>query len=178
MTIKFPAPAPAADKAAGPGFPVYAPDPDRNEAPPDISSAQNRMAASTQAPPDKWVKHPEGNADYSPPNPLGDYHMVAQTEPGNERELMFTIGGVPLYAPREEDISPQIGLRMIRDLRKYGPALAVATAMGDLLGDEALDLLADAKGISREEWLQIMDVLQDKVFSKFQENMPGTAGKG
>lgn len=174
MTIKFPAPAPAADKAAGPGFPVYAPDPDRNEAPPDISSAQNRMAASTQPPPaDKRDKLPDG-----PTNPLGDYHKVAQDEPGNERELMFTIGGVPLYAPRDEDISPQIGLRMIRDLRKYGPALAVATAMGDLLGDEVLDLLADAKGISREEWLQIMDVLQDKVFSKFQENMPGTAGKG
>lgn len=122
------------------------------------------------------VYDPQAATDSSKANPLGDYHQVAGQEPGNERELMFTINGVPLYAPRDEDVDPAIGIRLIRDMRKFGVPYAVSNAIGELLGDEALDLLADAPRMSREEWAQIMSVLQDKVFSKMTDNMPG--GKG
>lgn len=159
MTVEFPTPAPAA--SAQPGYPapqttypVYEPTPAH-----DLSSAHGRMAASMQPP--------------AEPNPLGEYHKVAQKEPGNERELLFTIGGKPLYAPHEDDIDPAIGFRMIRDLRRHGVAYATMNAFGDLLGDEALDTLADAPRMSKEEWSKIMAVLQDKVFSRLQENMPG-----
>ncbi len=154
MTVEFPTPAPAASEQPGSPalppntYPVYAPDPNRNEAP-----------------------QPQP-AD----NPLGDFHKVAQSEPGNERELLFTIGGKPLYAPHEDDIDPAIGFRLIRDMRRQGVVFATMNAFGDLLGDDALDLLADAPKMSKEEWGQIMKVLQEKVFSKMQDTMPG--GKG
>lgn len=150
MTVEFPAPA-ASEQPGSPApqatFPVYNP---------------TQLSEPEPAP--------------APTNPLGDYHKVAQNEPGNERELLFTIGGKPLYAPTESDIDPAIGFRMIRDMRRYGTPYAVANAFGDLLGDDALNLLADAPKMSKEDWAKIMSVLQDKVFSKMQENMPG--GKG
>lgn len=149
MSLQLPNPVPAAS-AAGPGFPVYNP-----------SNPQSMGNQETAA----------------PANPLGDYHKVAAEEPGNERELLFTIGGKPLYAPRDEDIDPSLGFKMIRDIRKFGPMIASANMMGELLGDEALDLLADAPKMTKEEWDVIMEVLTDKVFSKFQ-GMPGAGGKG
>lgn len=166
MTIEFPAPA-ASEQPGSPApqtsFPVYDP---RDMPPP--------ATVSSQAIPDDKRGTLPGTPKTD--NPLGDYHKTAQAEPGNERELLFTIGGVPLYAPREEDIDPGIGIRLIRDMRKFGVPYAVANAIGEMLGDAALDLLADAPRMSKEEWAQIMGVLQDKVFSRMQENMPG--GKG
>lgn len=153
MSVEFPAPAAPIEQPGSPApqttFPVY----------------------------DPTTSTPDGKHPMVPPsNPLGDYHKVASQEPGNERELLFTIGGKPLYAPRDEDVDPAIGIRLIRDMRKFGVPYAVANAMGDLLGDEALDLLADAPKMTKEEWGKIMAVLQDKVFSRLQDTMPG--GKG
>lgn len=153
MTVEFPTRTPAASEQ--PGFPVYSPDPNRNEAPPA----------------DKVGTLPKTESL------LGDYHKVAQAEPGNERELLFTIGGVPLYAPREEDIPPNLPFKMMRDVRKFGPQIAAINCMAELLGDEALDLLADAPtDIPKSDWAAIMEVLTDKVFSKIQD-MP-QPGKG
>ena len=110
-------------------------------------------------------------------NPLGDYHKLVQEEPGNKRELLFTIGGKPLYAPRDEDIPPNLPFKMMRDMRKFGPQIAAMNVMAELMGDEALDLLADAPtDISKEDWAAIMEVLTDKVFSRIQD-MP-QPGKG
>lgn len=148
MTVEFPTRTPAAD--AQPGFPVY----------------------------DPTTSTPDGKHPMVPPaNPLGDFHRVAQAEPGNERELLFTIGGVPLYAPRDEDIPPNLAFKMMRDVRRFGPQIAAINTMAELLGDEALDLLADAPAdIPKEDWAAIMGVLTDKVFSKIQD-MP-QPGKG
>lgn len=153
MTVEFPTRTPAASEQ--PGFPVYSPDPNRNEAPPA----------------DKVGKLSKSDS------PLGDFHKVAQNEPGNERELLFTIGGVPLYAPRDEDIPPNMAFKMMRDMRRFGPQVAAIGAMAELLGDEALDMLANAPSdISKEDWAAIMEVLTEKVFSRIQD-MP-QPGKG
>lgn len=156
MSVQFPTRTPAADAQPGspapqPTFPIYSPDPNRNEAP--------------QRP----------TLDPTKENPLGDFHKVAQNEPGNERELLFTIGGKPLYAPRDEDIPLNLPFKMMRDMRKYGLQVAGINAMAALLGDEALDLLADAPtDISPEDWAKIMDVLTEKVFSKIKDmHQPG-----
>lgn len=163
MTLQFPAPAAPSEQpgtpAPQPTFPVYEPQA-------DPSSAQGRMAASAQP-------APQLNQD----SPLGEFYQVEGENPEAEHgELLFTIAGKPLYAPREEDIDPGIGIRLIRDMRKYGVMVATMNAFGDLLGDEALDLLADAPRMSKEEWGQIMEVLRDKVFSKMTDAIPG--GKG
>lgn len=150
MTVEFPTRTPAA--AAQPGFPVY----DPNTAPAPAPTPDPAPAAA-------------------PANPLGDFHKVAADEPGNERELLFTIGGVPLYAPRDEDVPPNLPFKVMRDMRRYGPQIAAINAMAELLGDQALDLLADAPSdLTKEDWTAIMEVLTEKVFSKFTNmEMPG-----
>lgn len=182
MTIEFPAPA----ASEQPGFPVYDPTtttPDGKH--PMVPPADGRGILPTPETPHPGLQRdlPKTAAaatgptfDSAKANPLGDYHKLKQEDPDDGRELLFTIGGVPLYAPREEDIDPAIGIRLIRDMRKFGVPFAVSNAMGELLGDDALDLLADAPRMSREEWAKIMSVLQDKVFSRVQDSMPG--GKG
>ena len=155
MTLQFPAPAASEQPgtpAPQPTFPIYDPGVQPKVTPPPV----------VQSPLD---------------NPLAEVHKVEATNPEPERgELLFTIGGKPLYAPREEDIDPAIGFRLIRDMRRYGVEVATMNAFGELLGDEALDLLADAPRMSEKEWAQILDTLRDKVFSKMQDRMPG--GKG
>lgn len=164
MTVEFPTRTPAA--AAQPGFPVYTPDPDRNETPQRPSEAPDpRLAANLP----KTAAAASGN-------PLGDYHKTVQAEPGNEKELLFTIGGVPLYAPNEEDIPPNLPFKVMRDMRRFGPQIAAMNAMAELLGDKALDLLADAPAgsMTKADWETIMEILTEKVFSKFQGmEMPG-----
>lgn len=150
MSVDFPTRTPAAPETERPGFPVYDP------------TTEPKLATPPPA---------------APANPLGDYHKVAQSEPGNERELMFTIGGIPLYAPRDEDIPPNLPFKMMRDMRRFGPQIAAINCMADLLGDEVIDLLAEPPvPISKEDWATIMEVLTDKVFSKVKD-MP-QPGKG
>lgn len=146
MTVQFPAPG-AAASAAAPGFPVYSPDPNRNETPDPLASLRSHEQKHQKAEP--------------------------------ERELLFTIGKVKVYAPADEDIPPNLGFKMIRDIRRHGPMIAAANMMGELLGDEALDALADipAGSVTEEDWSVMMDILGEKVFAKFQ-GIPGAGGKG
>lgn len=156
MSLKLP-PAPAPSE--GPGFPVY----DPNQSGGVTSTADFNV--------------PTAPAPAPAPDPLKDYKLSERDEKREQakregRELLFTIDDVDFFMPKEPD--PQIGFRMMRDLRRRGEIYAYAGLIEELLGEDVLDALADTKSMSREDWDTIGEILATKVFSRMKDPM----GKG
>lgn len=119
------------------------------------------------------VYEPPAPAPAHPPkDPMAAYQKVAATDPDNERVLLFTIGGVNFYRPK--NISPQLGFKLMRDTKRFGQMTATATLIEELLGPECLDALADAEGVSPEDWETISEIMANEVLGAAH----GATGKG
>lgn len=142
MSLKLP-PAPAPSEE-GPGFPVYEP---------------------TQS---------VGAVQPEPVDPFKSYKQTAKEEAREQakregRELLFTIDGVDFFMPKEP--SPQIGFKMMRDIRRRGEIYAYAGLMEELLGPDVLDALADTQSMSDKDWEVVGEIIATKVFSRMKDPM-------
>jgi len=146
MSLQLP-PDPA--PSAAPGFPVYTPNAQDGTA----------MRFAPDPPPQPQPTQLQ--------DPLAEVNKVAEQNPDKvERELLFTIGGTPFYIPKE--IDPQLTFKLMRDLKRLGPVMAFATIIEELMGPECLDALADAPGMSKDDWDVIFGILQKKLFSSME----------
>lgn len=71
---------------------------------------------------------------------------------------LFSLNGVDHFLP--ERVGPNVSFRYLRDLRKSGPEIAVANLFVALLGEDALDALADADDLTEEDVETVMKAVQ------------------
>ena len=70
---------------------------------------------------------------------------------------------VTYYIPTS--VRPNRAIRYLRDLRAGGDAYAVAEALTQLFGEDTMDALAEAEGMTDEHMEQIMAVVEVKMTS-------------
>src|ERR1044072_7639023 len=142
MSLTLPENSAPAAPAAGPGFPVYEP------------TTQNE----TNIPRDIFKDFKTAQRD-----------KIREDAAREGRELLFTIDGVDFFMPKT--LSPQVIFKMLRDVRRHGEMVAAANMIGDIIGEDCLDALADTKSMSDQDWEIVNSIMMDKVFSKMREEM-------
>ena len=93
--------------------------------------------------------------------------------PASGRTLLFSLGEGDkrqhFYMP--DEIPPNIAFKFLRDRRREDQPYAVAGLLETLLGPKALDALADADDMSKEDMKTLMKIIGDKVMGELEEAM-------
>ncbi len=79
----------------------------------------------------------------------------------DEREAIFYIDDREYTIPKR--IRPNYAIRYLNDLRHRDSEYAVAQAMADLLGEEAMDALAACDHVNEEQMDQIMAIIEHRM---------------
>lgn len=82
----------------------------------------------------------------------------------NELVTLFTLDGKDYKVPQKP--SPAIMQRFLRDARKHGPAMATSVLLDTMLGEEALDALAESPEVTDEDMARIYTALTHIAFGK------------
>jgi hypothetical protein len=75
-----------------------------------------------------------------------------------ELVTLFVIDDVPYQIPKR--LRPAAAITYLRDVREKGPEVALADALAEVLGEDAMDALADCDAITDEQMGQIMGAVQ------------------
>lgn len=82
----------------------------------------------------------------------------------NELVTLFTLDGKNYKVPQKP--SPALMQRFLRDARKHGPAMATSVLLDTMLGEEALDALAESPEVTDEDMARIYTALTHIAFGK------------
>lgn len=83
-------------------------------------------------------------------------------EPEEEKRIpFFYIGEVEYTLP--EKIHPNVTTKYLRDARENGETVALANAYAELIGEDAMDDLAECSTITDEEVAWIMGQMQERL---------------
>jgi hypothetical protein len=97
---------------------------------------------------------------------------IATTEAGPDIEKvhLFSIDDDDYYIPHE--VPPQVTIRLLRELAEgVSHETAVARAMRDVLGADAMDALADTPDITKGQMDKIMGVLERMVLAAQEDTV-------
>lgn len=81
----------------------------------------------------------------------------------NPMEELFSIDDDQFFIPVE--VPPNVTLKFIRDMRGGQMEVAVAKALDNLIGADAVDRLADCEALEADQLKQIMDVIEEKMMA-------------
>lgn len=101
------------------------------------------------------------------PGPAAEEEQQENPEP--KGRLLFSLGDQHFFMP--DEIPPNIAFKFLRDRRREDQPYAVAGLLEALLGAKALDALAEADDMSKEDMKTLMKIIQDKVMGELEEAM-------
>lgn len=88
-----------------------------------------------------------------------------------ERVPLFYIDDDEFTIPKK--IKPNVAMRYLTDVRDRGPEVALAEVMTEILGEDAMDALAESEAVTDEQMQQIMGIVQKLLLGA----MDRTSGK-
>jgi hypothetical protein len=95
------------------------------------------------------------------------------TDGGVEDEIkrvpFFYVGDDEYTIP--EEVPPAVVMSYLRDVKTGGVEYAVSQALADLIGDEAMDVLADSTKVTPEQMGQIMGIASELLMGAMQKAM-------
>lgn len=89
----------------------------------------------------------------------------------NPMVTLFVLDGVEYQVPSKP--SPALMQRWLRDVRKKGASAATAMLLDTMLGEEALDALAESTEVDEEDMLGIYTALTHLAFGRFAQAKDG-----
>jgi hypothetical protein len=102
-------------------------------------------------------------------NDIPEFDPASVTVPEGKVHL-FDLGGKRYYM--DEFVKPNITFAYLRDVRKRGSDVAIANLIYETMGEEAMDALADADDMSREDAKALMAIVQKHAVGQV-ENLTG-----
>lgn len=100
--------------------------------------------------------------------PLEPVHILTPDEDVEpERELVFTLDEVEYTILK--DVPASFSVAYLNNVRKRGTEFAMAEAMVALLGEDAMDALADCPQMTPENLRQIMKIVERKMLAAQEE---------
>jgi hypothetical protein len=92
-----------------------------------------------------------------------------------EREPLFYIDDVEYTIPKT--IPANITIRYLQDTYDRGQEYALAAAMREVLGAEAMEALADSESVTDEHMTQIMGIVEKKLMAQMRKSL-GNSKRG
>jgi hypothetical protein len=89
-----------------------------------------------------------------------------------EREVLFILDdddGKPVEYTIPKKIRPNITIRYLQDTYDKGQEFALAAAMREVLGADAMEALADSEDVGEEEMQAIMNIVERKLLSQMNK---------
>lgn len=115
--------------------------------------------SATAAKADKPTLLPTGMQVADAPKKAGKYDHV-------EKEKLFSLDDVDYFIPKE--IPPSVVFSYLRDARRGGGEMAFANMFVELVGEDALDALAEHDGMTKENMKALMKALQSRVLGALE----------
>lgn len=95
------------------------------------------------------------------------YHPPLKQDTDPNKVHLFTLADKRYYM--DKVVPPNIAFRYLRDIRKQGQEKALANVIYDVMGDEAMDALAEAEDMTPEDATQIMDIIKKHVVGQLEK---------
>jgi hypothetical protein len=92
-----------------------------------------------------------------------------------EREPLFYIDETPYTIPKT--IPANITIRYLQDTYDRGQEYALAAAMREVLGADAMEALADSESVTDEHMTQIMGIVEKKLMAQMRKSL-GNSRRG
>lgn len=92
-----------------------------------------------------------------------------------QREPLFYIDDREYTIPKE--LRANVVARYLQDVLDHGQEHALAAAMREVLGDEAMEALADSDAVTSEQMQQIMAIVERKLMGQMKRSL-GNSRKG
>jgi hypothetical protein len=91
-----------------------------------------------------------------------------------EREPLFYIDEVEYTIPKL--IRPNITIRYLQNTLDEGHEYALAAAMREVLGEDAMEALAESDSVGEEQMRQIMDIVEGKLLAARKRQLGKSRG--
>ncbi len=91
-----------------------------------------------------------------------------------EREPLFYIDEAEYTIPKQ--IRPNIVMGYLQDTYDKGQEFALAAAMREVLGADAMEALAETDAVSDEQMSQIMDIIERKLMAQMKKSLGKSRG--
>jgi len=89
------------------------------------------------------------------------------------RVPLFTVGGKTYTMPAETSAAEAI--RLLRDIRRHGNALAAEMLLTRFVGDEGVDALLSSKGFDADRWNKVTGAASAHVFGSLEQDPKAAA---
>lgn len=86
-----------------------------------------------------------------------------------ERETLFWIDEDEYTIPKT--IRPNIVMRYLQDTYDRGQEYALAAAMREVLGADAMEALAETDAVTDEQMRQVMDIVERKLMGQMKKSL-------
>lgn len=84
-----------------------------------------------------------------------------------EMETLFWIDEVEYQIPKA--IRPNIAIAYLRDVTEHGQEQAISKAMYSVMGESAMNALADCDAVTDDDMGKIMAIVSDKLYSTMRQ---------
>lgn len=96
-------------------------------------------------------------------NDEDDVQTADATPPEEDRQELFRLDDERVfYVPRK--VGPNVSIAYLRDVKRHGETYATAALMERMLGEEAMDALAEYDDLTEDELERIGKIVQKWVF--------------
>jgi hypothetical protein len=92
-----------------------------------------------------------------------------------ERETLFCIDVDEYTIPKR--IRPNMVILYLQDTYEKGQEFALAAAMPEVLGADAMEALADCDAVTDEQMQQVMDIVERKLMAQMKKSL-GNSRRG
>jgi hypothetical protein len=92
-----------------------------------------------------------------------------------EREPLFFIDETEYTIPKR--IRPNIVVQYLQDTYDKGQEFALAAAMREVLGADAMEALAECEAVTDEQMDQLMDIIERKLMAQMKRSL-GNSRRG
>jgi hypothetical protein len=92
-----------------------------------------------------------------------------------EREPLFYIDETEYTIPKE--LRANVVARYLQDTLDHGQEHAIAAAMREVLGEEAMEALAESEAVTSEDMAQIMGIVERKLTGQMKKSL-GNSRRG
>jgi len=86
-----------------------------------------------------------------------------------EREPLFYIDDREFTIPKE--LRANVVARYLQDTLDHGQEHALAAAMREVLGDDAMEALADSDAVTADQMAQIMGIVERKLMGQMERSL-------